>query len=124
MENPEIHIGGGQHVNPDKIKLLISDINYTNVYFVDGSKTLVSTTIGTIENRLPKNVFIRVNRGTIINRSTISNYFIRPTFDEVRLTDASFLKVSRRRRMEMRELLSWLQCSEFPKTKITDNQNS
>ncbi len=106
MENPEIHIGGGQHINPDKIKLLISDINYTYVYFVDGSKTLVSTNIGTIETRLPKNDFIRVNRGTIINRSTFSNYFIRPNFDEVRLTDASFLKVSRRRRMEMRELLN------------------
>lgn len=105
MENVNIHIGGRQHVSPDKIKLLEADINYTTIYFLDGTKTLVSTTMGTIESRLPKENFVRINRSTVVNRSAVSHYFIRPDFDEVKLQDASYLKVSRRRRMEMRTLL-------------------
>jgi two-component system LytT family response regulator len=105
MKHLEIHIGGRQHVSPDEIKLLTADVNYTTIYFLDGTKTLVSTTMGTIQSRLPKNEFIRVNRGTVVNRSAVSHYFIRPDFDEVKLADASFVKVSRRRRMEMRTLL-------------------
>lgn len=105
MENAHIHIGGRLHVSPDKIKLLEADINYTTVFFLDGTKAVVSTTMGTIESRLPKENFVRINRGTVVNRSAVSHYFIRPDFDEVKLQDASFVKVSRRRRMEMRSLL-------------------
>ncbi len=105
MENAHIHIGGRLHVSPDKIKLLEADINYTTVFFLDGTKTLVSTTMGTIESRLPKENFVRINRHTVVNRSAVLHYFIRPDFDEVKLADASYLKVSRRRRMEMRSLL-------------------
>lgn len=105
MENTHIHIGGRLHVNPDNIKRLQADINYTTIYFKDGTKTLVSTTMGTIERRLPKQDFLRVNRGTVVNRSAVLSYFIRPNYDEVKLQDASYLKVSRRRRMEMRTLL-------------------
>ncbi len=106
MKHLEIHIGGRQHVSPDEIKLLEADINYTTIYFKDGTKTLVSTTMGIIESRLPKGNFIRVNRSTVVNRSAVSHYFIRPNFDEVKLEDASFLKVSRRRRTEMRKILT------------------
>lgn len=105
MENAHIHIGGRLHVSPDKIKLLEADINYTTVFFLDGTKTLVSTTMGTIESRLPKENFVRINRSTVVNRSAVLHYFIRPNYDEVKLADASFVKVSRRRRMEMRSLL-------------------
>ena len=106
MKHFEIHIGSRQHVSPENIKLLVSDINYTTIYFLDGTKTLVSTTMGTIESRLPKENFVRINRSTVVNRSVVSHYFIRPNFDEVKLQDASFVKVSRRRRMETREILN------------------
>ncbi|MCP9769212.1 LytTR family transcriptional regulator [Lacihabitans sp. LS3-19] len=101
-----IFIGSRSHVRPDSIKLLVSDINYTVVHFLDGTKTLVSTTMGTIESRLPKENFVRINRSTVVNRSAVSHYFIRPEYDEVKLQDASFVKVSRRRRMETREILN------------------
>jgi two-component system LytT family response regulator len=106
MENSHIHIGGRQHVSPDKIKRLEADINYTTIYFLDGTKTLVSTTMGTIESRLPKENFVRINRSTVVNRSAVLHYFIRPDFDEVKLEGAQFVKVSRRRKMEMRKILT------------------
>lgn len=106
MKPSNIHIGGRQHVDPEKIKLLEADVNYTTVYFNDGTKTLVSTTMGTIESRLPKGNFVRINRSTVVNRSAVSHYFIRPDFDEVKLADASFVKVSRRRKMEIRKILT------------------
>lgn len=101
-----IFIGSRKHVTADSIKLLEADINYTTIYFKDGTKILVSTTIGTIESRLPKEDFVRINRRTVVNRSAVSHYFIRPDFDEVKLADASFVKVSRRRKMEMRKILT------------------
>lgn len=100
-----IFIGSRKQVTADSIKLLEADINYTTIYFKDGTKILVSTTMGTIESRLPKDNFVRVNRSIVVNLSAVSHYFIRPDFDEVKLQDASFVKVSRRRRMEMRSLL-------------------
>jgi DNA-binding LytR/AlgR family response regulator len=106
MKNASIHIGGRQHVSPENIKLLEADINYTTIYFVDGTKTLVSTTMGTIERRLPKDSFVRISRHTVINTSSVVHYFIRPTYDEIKLKDASFVKVSRRRRMEIRSILN------------------
>jgi two-component system, LytTR family, response regulator len=105
MENLQIHIGGRMHVRPEKIKLLEADVNYTTIFFQDGTKAVVSTTMGIIESRLPKEDFVRINRRTVVNRSAVSHYFIRPNYDEVKLQDASFLKVSRRRRMQMRSLL-------------------
>lgn len=101
-----IFLGSRKHITADSIKLLEADVNYTTVYFIDGTKTLVSTPMGIIESRLPKGNFVRINRRTVVNRSAISHYFIRPGFDEVKLEDASFLKVSRRRRTEMRKILT------------------
>jgi two-component system LytT family response regulator len=101
-----IFIGSRKHVTADSIKLLEADVNYTTIYFKDGTKVLVSTTMGTIESRLPKDNFVRVNRSIVVNRSAVSHYFIRPDFDEVKLEGAQFVKVSRRRKMEMRKILT------------------
>jgi DNA-binding LytR/AlgR family response regulator len=109
MENIDIHIGGRMHVPAQAIRLLQADINYTLVHFTDGSKTLVSTTMGTIESRLPKGVFLRINRNTVINRSEVLHYFIRPRYDEIKLDDATYVKVSRRRRIELRKELKIVQ---------------
>ncbi|MBK9510133.1 MAG: LytTR family transcriptional regulator [Cytophagaceae bacterium] len=100
-----INLGSRSQVRPESIKLLKADINYTTIFFLDGTKVLVSTTMGIIESRLPREKFLRINRGTVINREMVSHYFIRPDYDEVKLQDASFVKVSRRRRMEMRQIL-------------------
>ncbi len=104
MKPQEIHIGGRQEVNPATIKLMKADVNYTLVCFYDGSKVIVATTLGIIENRMPEGSFLRVSRGLVINRNSVSKYFVRSNYDEIKLTDASFIKVSRRRREEMRKL--------------------
>jgi len=101
-----IFLGSRKHVTADSIKLLEADVNYTIIYFKDGSKILVSTTIGTIQSRLPKDKFVRINRKEVLNRSLISHYFVRPKYDEVKLEDCSSFKVSRRRKTEIRKILT------------------
>lgn len=105
MNTQYIHIGGRRIVNPDNIRLMQADLNYTMVYFKDGTKVLVATTLGTIITRLPKGSFLRVNRGTVVNTKTIEKYIIRADYDLLKLSDESVLKVSRRRRIETRKLL-------------------
>lgn len=105
MKTETIHIGSRSHVDPSNIKMLVSDINYTKIHFKDGTKKLVSTTMGIIETRLPKGLFLRINRHEIINKSTVIQYFMHENFDEILLDDASFLKVSRRRKELIRQIL-------------------
>jgi two-component system, LytTR family, response regulator len=105
MKTETIHIGSRSHVDPSNIKMLVSDINYTKIHFKDGTKKLVSTTMGIIESRLPNDAFVRINRQKIINKSTVIQYFMRDSFDEILLEDASFLKVSRRRKDVTRQIL-------------------
>ena len=99
-----ILIGSRNHVRPESIKFLKADNNYTTIYFLDGTKTLVSTTMGTIEGRLPREKFVRINRGTVINREVVSDYFVRPEFDEVRINDNTLIKVSRRNKKVFRRI--------------------
>lgn len=100
-----IHIGARKTVNTAEIKFLKADINYTHIFFIDGTTVLVSTTLGAIESLLPKGSFVRVNRKEVLNCKQVSQYFIRPDYDEIKLKDSSLLRVSRRRKTEIRKLL-------------------
>jgi two-component system, LytTR family, response regulator len=102
----EIHIGSRKIVNSNNILRLKSDLNYTKVYFYDGTSILVSTTMGIIASRLPKEVFIRINRQEIINISSISKYEIDKKIDSVFLKNNQVIYVSRRRRLDLRQILS------------------
>jgi DNA-binding LytR/AlgR family response regulator len=105
MEPAKIHVGSRKYLWPSEIITLEADWNYTKILLTNGQILLVATTMGIIANRLPKSEFLRINRGTVINRSAVANYFIHAQFDEVKLFDSSFIKISRRRRFEIRKTL-------------------
>ncbi len=102
----KIHIGSRKIVDSEKIIRLRSEINYTTVYFLDGSNILVSTTMGVIAARLPKEAFVRINRQEIINITSISKYEIDKKIDSILLKNNQILTVSRRRREDLRQIIS------------------
>src|ERR1700732_3402732 len=55
-----------------RIRLLESDENYTRVYF-DSVKPLIYRSLTTLEQRLPPEVFFRINRQQIVNLDFIEN---------------------------------------------------
>lgn len=68
MENTTVFIGGRKHIEPDEVVCLKADINYTTVHFKEGKKTIVATTLKTIEQRLENYPnFYRITKSTIIN---------------------------------------------------------
>lgn len=72
MNQPAIFIGGRKTINPEEVIRLQADVNYTRVFFANGKKIVVATTLKALENRFsafPK--FVRINKSVIINIDSI-----------------------------------------------------
>jgi two-component system LytT family response regulator len=51
-----------------------SDVNYTTVYLIDGTKFVLAKTLKKIEALLPKDIFIRVHKSYLLNINHIVHY--------------------------------------------------
>ncbi|MGR3809114.1 LytTR family transcriptional regulator DNA-binding domain-containing protein [Jiulongibacter sp. NS-SX5] len=89
-----VHLGGRIHRSYEEISYLKAESNYTQIFFRNGEKTLVATTLGAIADRLPEHQFCRVNRSTVVNFRVPG---IQLSGDELKTSRNSFL-VSRRRK--------------------------
>lgn len=89
-----IHLGGRMHELAENICLLKADLNYTHIYFTDGSHKLVATTLGILEKRLPE-YFFRINRSTVIRMDGIQTT---ASSSQVISKGFGYLKISRRRK--------------------------
>lgn len=70
----EIQIGGFRTVNPEEIMMLQADINYTVLYFIDGKKAIVATTLKKLESRLKPFNFYRTHKSYLVNIACIKSY--------------------------------------------------
>lgn len=61
-----IHIGSRIRCSPDELEILKAMENYTMVFFKDGSKIMVATTLGKILGRLATCRFARINRSLVL----------------------------------------------------------
>ena len=89
-----------------RIRLLESDGNYTRVYF-DSVKPLIYRSLSTLEQRLPPEVFFRINRQQIVNLDFIEN--IESWFSgglKIWLRGGAECEVSRRAARAFRQKLS------------------
>jgi two-component system LytT family response regulator len=69
-ENKKIAISTIQSLDlydPDELLYCESDVNYTRIYFVDGTSVLLSKTLKLVESFLPIDIFIRVHNSVIVN---------------------------------------------------------
>lgn len=58
-------------IDPSEIIYCQADWNYTEIWFSKEKKELVTMNIGKVENLLPENMFVKINRSVIINQHFI-----------------------------------------------------
>ena len=83
--------------------------NYSNFYFEDGSKKIISKTLKTYEGILPKSLFCRIHQSNIINLDFLKEYS-KENGGVAILNDGSKIVIARRRK------------DEFLKAMTTKNQ--
>ncbi len=103
MNQPSIFIGGRKTINPEEVIRLQADVNYTYVFFADGKKIIVATTLKEIESRFqsfPK--FVRINKSVIINIDSIK----RIDDEQIIFQNGETLTPSRRRKKAFFEMIN------------------
>lgn len=68
-------------INSKILKINLMDLthvealaDYVNLYFADGTRNTVHSTMKSMESRLPENVFVRVHRSFIVNVKKIESF--------------------------------------------------
>lgn len=74
--NPKniIQIGGWQQVSPNDVTLLIASVNYTTVYFTNGKKLMVATSLKTLAARFEPYHFFRVHKSHLVNLAFVTKF--------------------------------------------------
>lgn len=100
-----VHVGGRMHFYPSDLLMLEAHENYTSIHLVNGEKKMVATTLGKIEKRLPATGFIRANRSTLLNLSSVKTTKQLNPVMLIELNNKQTIKVSRRRKHLLLEAL-------------------
>jgi two-component system, LytTR family, response regulator len=96
----------GYHVvNPDDIIRCQSDSYYTNFYFTDGKRIIVSKTLKEFEELLTDFGFVRSHKSHLVNIRYIKS-FLRADGGYIFLSDGSEIPVSRRKRDYIVDIIS------------------
>lgn len=97
MKNIEVKIGGRMSVKPRNVVVFEGDANYSHVYFKDGTKLTVATTLKMLEERFKSHNFYRSHKKYLINLNEVHSC---ESF-QVSLSNSTNVLVSRRRRDEL-----------------------
>jgi DNA-binding LytR/AlgR family response regulator len=106
MNTHNIHIGGRQRVNPKEVVMLQADVNYTVLFFANGKKAIVATTLKSLEPRFVPFDFFRTHKSYLVNLKCIQNFS--EVTNMLQMVDNHIVTVSRRRRMSLKTQLSYL----------------
>ena len=92
-------------INIEDIIRLESDVNYTNIFLLEGRRILVSTTLKDYEEMLCDLGFFRVHKTHLINLEHILQ-FKKADGGQIKMNDNSLIPVSRRKKEELVALLN------------------
>lgn len=95
----KIHI-----VNVEEILRCESNINYTQFFFTDGSKLLVTKTLKEFDNLLSDHHFIRVHQSHLINTNFIKEFL--KSAGEIVMKDGTKVPVSTRKKQVLMDMIS------------------
>lgn len=91
-------------VNAHEVRLLEADINYTTVHFETGDTLVVATTLKKIEPQLEALNFMRIHKKFLLNLHYAQDSVL--SKDSIMLQNNIEIKVSRRKRVELKKKLS------------------
>ncbi len=81
--------------NTSEIMFLSGDINYSEIYLMNGQKMLSSTTLLRHEEKFDN--FIRVSKKYLVNPDFVSGYELQGKCMEIKMRNGDHMKVARRR---------------------------
>lgn len=73
-----------------------ADINYSKVYFNDGSNMMLSKTLKFVEELLPNEIFVRIHKSYLLNINYLKKYMRKP-YPSAILDDNTQLEIATRR---------------------------
>ncbi len=97
--------GKTMYVEPHEILYCKSDGNYTEVFFMNNEKELISKKIKDIELMINNPLFFRIHNSYLVNINHIRE-FVKSDGQYIILDDSTNLPVSRSKRKELQEKLS------------------
>jgi DNA-binding LytR/AlgR family response regulator len=103
MKNAEIQVNGRKQVNPQEIMLLKADVNYTVIYFIDGKKSIVATSLKNLQPRFEPYNFFRTHKSFMVNIDFVK-CFLEP-HKQVQMIDNQKIVVSRRKANSLKKHL-------------------
>src|SRR6218665_850118 len=103
MKGMRIPIGGRKKVEPQDILMLQADVNYTIVFFKNGQKCIVATTLKALESRLEPYNFFRLNKSMVVNLTYVKSVTL--SHKKLQMTDNKEIIVARRRVIGLRRTL-------------------
>jgi DNA-binding LytR/AlgR family response regulator len=101
LNTPEnVHIGAWKDVCPHQVMLLQADVNYTKIYFNDGKKMTVATSLKELENRFNTPEFFRIHKSYLVNLHFIEEF----NRDTIRMSNNLNVTLARRRKTAFKEV--------------------
>ena len=91
--------GGYQCCMPDDILFLKAESNYTEIFYKDGSKKLLSKTLKIIEECLPSQTFFRIHKSYVVNVGHITDIILSTDESAVKLIGGQTLPLSRNKKI-------------------------
>lgn len=102
-----ILIGARHRINPNDVILLTADINYTQIYCVNGCKLTVATTLKTLEQRFSDcTEFFRTHKSYLINLNFIKSSDLISNKGFIQMKNDYRVTISRRKKRAFKERIS------------------
>lgn len=95
-------IRGAMFLETKSIVRIEAESNYSTLFMADGKKIIVSKVLKQFENILNGHGFARIHRSHLVNSSWIQLYHFGR--GELRMKNNETLKVSRRRKVEVKKI--------------------
>lgn len=106
LSRKNILVGSRQRHTANEIMLLLANVNYTEIHFANGHKTMVATTLKTLEQRFSTSGnFFRTHKSSLINLNYIKAYDNLIADDYVEMKNDFRVAISRRRKLAFEERL-------------------
>ena len=97
MNSQKILIGSRKKAFPHDIIMLHAEVNYTQIYFVDGKSLIVATCIKTLEKRLISSNFFRTHKAFLVNLDYVKSFEKQASGGIIEMSNKQNVAVSRRK---------------------------
>ena len=111
LPSSNIYINKKTQININEVTLLEADVNYTTIHFETGNPVVVATTLKKVEPLLAGHSFFRIHKKFVLNLNYANDSVL--TKGTITLQNNVVIKVSRRKRVELKRKLSLSRTQEI-----------